>query len=139
MNPIYLLPNSRAPSSGDRAALLLVASNLVQNALRYGQVLGREGGRLRVGTHTLEGHAVLCVEDDGPGIPQADVSRLLQPFQRGSKLQGSKGVGLGLALVAAVTEQHGGTLRLERSEWGGLSAVVRLPGKVLEPQLKAPS
>jgi len=121
-----------APSSGDRAALLLVASNLVQNALRYGQVLGREGGRLRVGTHLLEGHAVLCVEDDGPGILEADVPRLLQPFQRGSKLQGSEGAGLGLALVVAVTEQHGGILTLERSEWGGLKAVVRLSGRVLE-------
>lgn len=120
------------PSSGDRATLLLVASNLVQNALRYGQVLGREGGRVRVATHLLEGHAVLWVEDDGPGILEADLERLLQPFQRGSKLQGSEGAGLGLALVAAVTEQHGGTLSLERSQWGGLRVRVGLPQKVLE-------
>ena len=71
-----------SPSSGDRAALLLVASKLAQNALCY----GREGGRLRVGTHLLEGHAVLCVEDDGPGILEANLKCLLQPFQRGSKL-----------------------------------------------------
>jgi len=128
-----------APSSGDRAALLLVASNLVQNALRHGQVLGREGGRLRVGTHLLEDHAVLCVEDDGPGILETDLERLLQPFQRGSKLQGSEGAGLGLALVAAVTEQHGGTLSLERSQWNGLRVGVRLPQKVLETQFKASS
>ncbi len=108
-----------APARGDPAALRLAASNLLQNALRYG------GGRVRV----QASGASLIVEDDGPGIPESEMARLLLPFQRGAGLQGSEGAGLGLALVSAVAEQHGGQLILGRSVLGGLRAELRLSAR----------
>lgn len=107
---------------GDRTALMLAASNLLQNAVRYGGV----GGQVRVRTRLEGGLACLSVEDDGPGIPEADLPRLRQPFQRGRGLQGQEGAGLGLALVSAVAEQHGGELHLGRATGGGLRAELRL-------------
>ena len=112
-----------APAQGDPAALLLAASNLLQNALRYG------AGRVRVSAGTGAGRSALAVEDDGPGIPEPEVDRLLLPFQRGAGLQGSEGAGLGLALVGAVAEQHGGQLLLGRSALGGLRAELRLSAR----------
>ena len=107
-----------ALTAGDRTALTLAVTNLVQNAVRY----GRAGGRVALRSWTTEAEAHLLVEDDGPGIPEAERTRLVQPFQRGGGLQGSAGAGLGLALVEAVAEQHSGHLNLGSSALGGLRA-----------------
>ncbi|MBB6100137.1 signal transduction histidine kinase [Deinobacterium chartae] len=123
-----------APTLGDGTALTLAASNLLQNAVRY----GRRGGHIRICTRLEGAVAVLRVEDDGPGIPAADRERLLQPFQRGLGLQGSEGAGLGLALASAVAEQHGGQLRLDKATTGGLSAELQLPA-VSEPEAETRS
>lgn len=105
---------------GDAPALRLVAVNLLQNALKYGskQVWVRTGARNNL--------AFLEVCDNGPGIPAEEIQRLLQPFQRGSALQGN-GAGLGLALASAVAKQHGGRLELMPAEAGGLKATLYLP------------
>ena len=80
------------------------------------------------------GFAVLVVEDDGPGIPEADVDRMVEPFTRleASRNTGTGGAGIGLTLARAIAEQHGGSLSLanRRSPDGkvvGLSATIRLP------------
>ncbi len=101
--------------------------NLVSNALRYGQrariSLGREGRM-----------AVLRIEDDGPGIPEGDIARMMEPFTRldASRNSGTGGTGLGLTLARAIADQHGGTLTLanRRGTDGrivGLTATVSLP------------
>lgn len=113
---------------GDATALTLAASNLVQNAVRHGRTNGVVWVRVEDDGDT----ARLRVEDDGPGIPAADVARLLEPFQRGPKLQGSEGAGLGLALASAVAEQHGGRLWLGPSAHGGLRAELALPNETAE-------
>ena len=112
-----------APVQGDPAALRLVVTNLLGNAIQY----GREGGRVWVRTLRRDHQAVLEVADDGPGVPEPELERLTQPFQRGLGLQGVGGTGLGLALVTAVVEQHGGRLALGRAPEGGLRATVILP------------
>jgi len=100
--------------------------NLVSNALRYGL-------RARV-TLTRDGsEAVLTVEDDGPGIPEAEFARMMEPFTRmeASRNSSTGGAGLGLTLARAVADQHGGSLTLaNRAEAGvvkGFVATLRLP------------
>lgn len=101
--------------------------NLLVNALRYGQVarmsLARDGE-----------HAVIRIEDDGPGIPEDQIARMLEPFTRGEPSRNSEtgGAGLGLTLARAIADQHGGSLQLanRRDADGkvvGLIAALSLP------------
>lgn len=116
---------------GQRIALPLRATwlrralrNLIGNALRYGRkadvTLAREGAQ-----------AVIAVEDEGPGIPQAELSRMVEPFTRGegSRNRATGGAGLGLAIARAIAEQHGGRLVLANRPTGGLRVELRLPTK----------
>ena len=114
---------STAPTLGDPDAVRLIASNLIRNAIRYGV----DDGRVWVRTTIRGGLAVLEVRDNGPGVPDHDLERLRHPFQRGKGLQAVQGSGLGLALVNAVAEQHGGRLELGRAPEGGFCARVLLP------------
>jgi two-component system, OmpR family, sensor histidine kinase PrrB len=66
------------------------------------------------------------VEDDGPGIPEAERASVLEPFARG-RAAAAPGTGLGLAIVAQQVALHGGGLRLEDSALGGLGVHVALP------------
>lgn len=103
----------------DPQLLRLAAANLIDNALKYSD------GPVRVRVRASVGSVDLVVEDDGPGIAEADVARVLRPFARGTSR--IRGAGLGLALVDHVVRVHGGTLDLGRSASGGLRAVVTLP------------
>jgi signal transduction histidine kinase len=96
--------------------------NLVGNALRYGKAA-------RIALHRDVGGIAIVVEDDGPGIPEADLARMLEPFTRGDPSRSSTtgGAGLGLTLARAIAEQHGGKLTLANREGGGLSATLWLP------------
>jgi signal transduction histidine kinase len=116
-----VLETQSAATHGDPAALRLLVTNLVGNAIKY----GREGGHVWLRTVAPTDHVTLEVSDDGPGIEASDLERLTQPFQRGLGLQGVTGTGLGLALALAVAEQHGGTLELSRAAEGGLRVVFR--------------
>ena len=102
--------------------------NLIGNALRYGQAARVELVRDAKGVS-------ITVEDDGPGIAEADLARMLEPFTRGdpSRNSATGGAGLGLTLARAIADQHGGTLTLanRREADGavaGLTATLRLPG-----------
>jgi signal transduction histidine kinase len=92
--------------------------NLIGNALRY-------GGAARVSLDQAEGWVQITVADDGPGIPPADLDRMLEPFTRGeaSRNRATGGAGLGLTLASAIARQHGGTLTLaNRSRADGMVA-----------------
>lgn len=117
------LSAEKAVTRGDATALRLALSNLVQNAIKY----GREGGHLSVRSGYKEDEVFVEVCDDGPGVSDNDLERLRQPFQRGAGLQNLQGSGLGLALVSAIAEQHGGRLCLSRAVQGGVCALVLLP------------
>lgn len=110
-----------APTRGDATALRLAAFNLLHNALKYG------GEKIWVSTGVRGGEAFLEVSDSGPGIPEEELERLRQPFQRGAGLQGTGGAGLGLAIASAVAEGHGGRLELSRATGGGLRASLWVP------------
>ena len=112
--------------SGDFTALVLAAGNLIQNAVRYSP----PGSVVLVSCEMDAQQARLSVQDQGPGIPEAEVARLVQPFQRGPNAQQTAvtgGAGLGLALVQAITEAHGGKLTLTNAPGGGLRAELVLP------------
>jgi signal transduction histidine kinase len=102
---------------GDPQLLRLLASNLIENALKYSE------GKVAV---RASGGVELVVEDEGPGIDEDDAARLVQPFARGRSSR-IRGTGLGLALVDHVARAHGGALVLGRADSGGLRAAVTIP------------
>lgn len=125
--PVTLEPGQRLVMPLRATWLRRALRNLIGNALRYGQTA-------RVSLAREAGQAVIRVEDDGPGIPDADLARMLEPFTRGDPSRNSLtgGAGLGLTLARAIAEQHGGTLVLvnRRDPAGavtGLTATITLP------------
>lgn len=107
---------------GRPTTLKRALANLVENAVRYGDrarvTLAIEPTRLRI-----------SVDDDGPGMPAAELERVFQPFYRleSSRSRATGGVGLGLALVRAAIDAHGGQVELTNRPGGGLRAMVLLP------------
>jgi signal transduction histidine kinase len=108
---------SPAPYQGRLSVLRRAVGNLIDNAVAHGQVVTVQ---LQDSTTQLR----ILVEDDGPGIPQADLARVTEPFVRldASRSLDSGGVGLGLAIVRDVAAYHGGELILENRVEGGLRA-----------------
>jgi two-component system osmolarity sensor histidine kinase EnvZ len=97
-------------------------SNLIDNALRHG------GGQVEVRAgRSGASNAQVSVLDRGPGIPEAERARMLQPFQRIGSARTDPGSGLGLAIVDRIARLHGGRVLLEGREGGGLKVTVELP------------
>ncbi len=109
---------------GDRGLLERLAGNLVENAVRHNVV----GGWVRVDTGTVAGRARLAVSSSGAVVPPEEVAGLFEPFRRhGTARTARRGAGLGLAIVRAVAELHGGTARASARPDGGLTVTVDLP------------
>lgn len=103
-------------------ALTVLARNLLDNALRYTP----PGGRVDVSLFADEELVVFRVEDTGPGIPDADLDRIFEPFFRGSHSRG-EGTGLGLSIVRRIVDRCHGSIRLQNiptAEGSGLRATV---------------
>ncbi len=94
---------------GDRHLLAQVLANLIGNAMRHTPT----GRAIKVGVTRLQGHVVLSVSDDGPGIPEAERDKVLQRLYRLEHSRTTEGNGLGLSLVSAICDLHGATLTLE--------------------------
>lgn len=108
--------------TGHRQLLAQAVANLVDNALKFTP----PGGRVCLAAHAAGDRLVVSVADNGPGIPEADRNRALEPFVRLGAGASREGAGLGLSLVAAVARLHGGVLRL-RDNAPGLRAELVLP------------
>jgi signal transduction histidine kinase len=111
-----------APVQARPVSLKRAVSNIVENALHY-------GGQATL-TLTHEGStAVLAVEDAGPGIPEAELAEVLQPFHRldSARARNTAGLGLGLTIVQQILQREGGTLVLKNRLQGGLRVELRLP------------
>lgn len=123
-------PEQSAWIWGDRDLLVHMISNLVENAIRHcppGRIIELD---LRVDGGTV----VLCVQDDGPGIPRTERDLVLRRFYRLDRSRTSPGTGLGLSLVKAVAELHEAELRLEDAN-PGLRVELRFPGQPAKPAL----
>lgn len=113
------------PVNGDAAALRMMLRNLIDNAVKYTP----SPGQVDVSLRQDGAHAVLAVEDSGPGIAPGERERVFDRFYRssGAAAQAS-GSGLGLAIVQAIAQRHGATVQLDASpRLGGLRVQVRLP------------
>lgn len=112
---------------GDGAALRMLLGNLIDNAIKYAP----QGGQVDVSLYANEGAPLLVVEDNGPGIPEAERERAFDRFYRLADGNASaEGSGLGLAIVRAIAHKHGAQVELGHSErLGGLRATVRFPSK----------
>lgn len=113
-------PTASVGVHGDPDLLRVALRNLIDNALRYTP----EGGKISVGIAQEHGEAYVEVNDTGPGVPEADLPRLVERFYRSSEA-GSEGSGLGLAIVRRIAEIHGARLEVANIAGGGFSARLR--------------
>jgi two-component system osmolarity sensor histidine kinase EnvZ len=105
-----------------RNALRRCLVNLIENALKYGT-------QVEVALTRLPRAIEIAIDDNGPGIAEKDYEDAFRPFHRLDEARNlqSGGVGLGLAIARDIARAHGGDVRLDRSNLGGLRAVVRIP------------
>jgi PAS domain S-box-containing protein len=112
--------------NADQRKLKQILINLLSNAVKF----TGDGGRVAIGARLdAEGTFVLSVRDDGIGIKAELLETVLAPFAQadGSLTRSREGTGLGLPLVKALTELHGGTLAIESEDGLGTTVTVRLP------------
>jgi signal transduction histidine kinase len=120
--PVSWTSHTTAPLACRPNEIRRAVRNLVQNAVSY-------GGTAKVELSQAGNDYEILVEDEGPGIPEADQRRVFEPFVRleSSRNEDTGGTGLGLTLVKAIAEGHGGAVTLENRAEGGLRARLRLP------------
>lgn len=113
---------------GARDTLYGAIENIVRNALAY----TADGTRVEVclaRDSVQPGNAVLSIRDHGPGVAEADLTRIFEPFFRtdAARARSSGGTGLGLAIARRAIANHGGSIQAQNAPDGGLDVVIRLP------------
>jgi signal transduction histidine kinase len=117
---------SPAIATGDPSLLERLVGNLVENAVRH----NIPGGNIAVRTACAPGSVTVVVANTGRLIGPEEVPGLFEPFRRGgTERTGSMGAGLGLSIVHAVVDAHGGTVQAQPLAGGGLEIVVSLPAR----------
>ena len=114
---------------GDRQLLRQALVNLVDNALKY----GNPHQHIRLSAEEVDGAVRLAVEDEGPGVPESERSRIFEPYERLARDQTSErtGTGLGLAVVRHIAVVCGGRVWIDASHTKGARAVIELPASVV--------
>ena len=122
---ITLTPTGPVAIEADGDALRRVFANLLRNAI----VHTPEGTPIELSLGTTEARAIVSVRDHGPGLPAGDPGAVFERFWRDSDSRGRDdgGAGLGLAIVAALVNAHGGSVDAESPADGGALFTVRLP------------
>jgi PAS domain S-box-containing protein len=110
---------------GDAGRLEQVLNNLLSNAIKYSP----DGGRIEIGGRVSPGEVIVTVTDQGVGIPLEEQARIFERFFRGSRErhQRTPGAGLGLYLVKAIVEAHGGRIWVESHPGEGATFSFALP------------
>ena len=118
------LPPSLPLVQADSARIRQVVANLLDNALKFTP----KGGKIRLRAYSRDAHLVIEIQDSGPGIAEADQSRLFEPYQRLARDKGRvSGLGLGLALSKRLVELHGGQIWVKSHLGGGALFGFSLP------------
>jgi signal transduction histidine kinase len=134
MNLTVTTDTRPAPVVGDPSLLERLAGNLVENAVRYNHA----DGRVWISTGSDGTHAYMVVGNTGAELDPAEVPGLFEPFRRGGRERtGTRGAGLGLSIVRAVVDAHGGTVQARELADGGLEVTVRLPAAEITPVARA--
>lgn len=122
---VLLVDTAPGTITGSRELLRRALFNLVENAVKYGP----EGGQVRLCAELDGNDMVISVDDQGPCIPPELRERIFEPFFRVDAARSRElgGTGLGLALVRAIAEVHGGSVWVEEHQAGGNRFVLRLP------------
>ena len=122
---VILVDSAPGTITGSRELLRQALFNLVENAVKYGP----EGGQVRLCAELDGTDIVISVADQGPCIPPELRERVFEPFFRVDTARSRElgGTGLGLALVRAIAEVHGGSVWVEEHQAGGNRFVLRLP------------
>jgi signal transduction histidine kinase len=107
----------------DSKLLEHILINLLSNAIKYSP----RGGEITFELERSGGDAVIRISDQGIGIPEADMSRLFEPFHRADNVGSIGGTGLGLSIVKNYAELHNGTINAESEENVGNVFTLRLP------------
>ena len=109
----------------DKARLRQVTANLLDNAVKYTS----EGGEVSLEAGREAGEVLIKVSDTGPGIPGHDLPKIWDRLYRGDSSRSEKGLGLGLSMVKAVTEAHGGRAEVFSAFGKGSIFTLRFPGR----------
>ena len=109
--------------SADRNRMRQVVANLLDNAIKYTP----RGGRVEMEIRAEGGDAVLEVRDSGIGIPEDERPRIWERLYRGDASRSERGLGLGLSLVRAIVEAHGGRVEVVSKPGQGSTFRVHLP------------
>ncbi|MFB9472993.1 sensor histidine kinase [Nonomuraea salmonea] len=115
-----------APTVGDPVLLERSVSNLLENAVKYNIP---ESGKVWIRTGMADGALVVQVANTGQHVPAYEVNSLFEPFRRlhADRVDSAKGAGLGLSIVRAVVQAHGGNVAAVPRDGGGLVVTIRLP------------
>ncbi|MFI6174850.1 sensor histidine kinase [Nonomuraea sp. NPDC051191] len=115
-----------APTVGDPVLLERSVGNLLENALKYNLP---ESGKVWIRTGMADGGLVVQVANTGQHVPAYEVNSLFEPFRRlhADRVESAKGSGLGLSIVRAVVQAHGGNVTAVPRDGGGLVVTIRLP------------
>jgi len=120
---ISLEAPGRCEAVADENRLRQAVGNLLDNAVKYTPA----GGRVRVSVSQAGGEAVLGVRDTGIGIPAEELPRVWERLYRGDKSRSQRGLGLGLSLVRAIAQAHGGECRVRSEPGSGTEFTLRIP------------
>jgi signal transduction histidine kinase len=111
------------PIQGDPNRLAQAVANLLDNAVKYTP----RGGRIEIVVATDGADAAVTVADTGIGIPAAELPHIWERLFRGDRSRSERGLGLGLSLVKAIVERHGGRVEVSSSPGAGSRFTLRLP------------
>ena len=115
------VPTAALSVMGDAPRLMQVLSNLVGNAIKFTPV----GGTVTVGVRVLESEVEVCVQDDGPGVPDEQLTHIFDRFWQADRTR--VGAGLGLPISKGIVEAHGGRIWAESSPGHGMTMRFTLP------------
>ncbi|MFT3781513.1 MAG: ATP-binding protein [Nibricoccus sp.] len=120
---LKLEEGSAVPVFVDKVRLRQAVANLIDNAIKYTP----DGGSVTLRVNSENGTAFLSVRDTGPGVPEAEQPRIWERLYRGDQSRSQTGLGLGLSLVKAIVDAHGGAVTMHNAPGGGSIFEVGLP------------